>query len=111
MNSVSVVIAAILLVGCSSHISDMTLDRTTPTNADTFTDTSTVTVKELSALDILQKAGLMTKQEYTDAHFIPDSRNTMIVADVRDAPCRMIFQFISTESGSYWMPNQISCTG
>ncbi|EOC0011574.1 hypothetical protein ACI0X9_003258 [Cronobacter turicensis] len=64
---------------------------------------------KLSAFDILKQAGLMTKNEYTDAQFIPNSEEKMIVADVREAPCRMVFRFISTKSGSYWMPNQISC--
>lgn len=62
-----------------------------------------------SALETLSQAGLMTKKEYSSAEYIPNSQKTMIIADVAQAPCRMIFRFITTDTGAYWMPDQISC--
>ncbi|HCL5581142.1 TPA: hypothetical protein N2N40_002570 [Citrobacter freundii] len=63
-----------------------------------------------SALQVLKDAGLMVHDDYSSADYIPNSNHTMILADVRDAPCKMIFRYITTSNGDYWMPNQIGCS-
>lgn len=62
-----------------------------------------------SAIEILKHRGLMTKDDYVSADFIPNSNDTMIVAEMRHAPCKMIFSYVITENSDYWMPNQIAC--
>jgi hypothetical protein len=64
----------------------------------------------LTAIQILKQSGLMPDDNYVFADFIPNSNNTMIVADIRDVPCKMIFRHITTTNGDYWMPNQIGCS-
>ncbi|HBV4909894.1 TPA: hypothetical protein MDZ54_002922 [Klebsiella pneumoniae] len=63
-----------------------------------------------SALQVLKDAGLMVHDDYSSADYIPNSNHTMIYADVRNAPCKMIFRYITTSDGNYWMPNQIGCS-
>ncbi|HCL5785801.1 MULTISPECIES: hypothetical protein [Enterobacteriaceae] len=63
-----------------------------------------------SALQVLKDAGLMDHDDYSSADYIPNSNHTMIYADVRNAPCKMIFRYITTSNGNYWMPNQIGCS-
>ncbi|HHE3723751.1 TPA: hypothetical protein ACPD32_002156 [Escherichia coli] len=63
-----------------------------------------------SALQVLKDAGLMVHNDYSSADYIPNSNHTMIYADVRYAPCKMIFRYITTSDGNYWMPNQIGCS-
>ena len=72
--------------------------------------TETAIVSERpSALEILKHTGLMTKDDYVSADFIPNSNDTLIVAEMRYAPCKMIFSYVITENSDYWMPNQIAC--
>ncbi|ELY4881518.1 hypothetical protein ACLI07_23095 (plasmid) [Providencia huaxiensis] len=66
--------------------------------------------KSPTAMQILKSSGLMPDDNYVSADFIPNSDNTMIVADIRDVPCKMIFRYITTTNGDYWMPNQIGCS-
>lgn len=71
---------------------------------------TTVTSEPPAALQVLKDAGLMTNDDYKSAKYIPKSNNSMIIADVRSAPCKMIFRYIATSSGNYWMPSQIGCS-
>ncbi len=52
----------------------------------------------------------MVNDDYSSADYIPNSNETMIIADVRNAPCKMIFRYITTSNGDFWMPNQIGCS-
>lgn len=63
-----------------------------------------------TAMQILKNSGLMPDDNYVSAEFIPNSDDTMIVADIREVPCKMIFRYITTTNGDYWMPNQIGCS-
>lgn len=98
----------LFLTGCAPHLSASSEKK--PTKAPVTQNLGRKTIQP-SAFSVLKNAGLMTSDEYSKAQFIPNSNEKMIVADVREAPCRMIFIYITTKTGSYWMPNQISCSG
>ncbi|MDE1497116.1 hypothetical protein KKJ25_19825 [Xenorhabdus bovienii] len=94
-----------LVSGCSTQQAD------TPPADTLASPESSETVKDRPpALQVLKDAGLMTNDDYKSADYIPNSNYTMIIADVRDAPCKMIFLYITTSNGDYWMPNQIGCS-
>ncbi|PHM72406.1 hypothetical protein [Xenorhabdus sp. KJ12.1] len=95
-------ILVILLVnGCSNY--------TVPTLSAPTAKYSATDLKP-TALQVLKDAGVMIKDDYQSAEFIPNSDEKMIVAKVRDIPCKMIFRYITTSNGNYWMPNQIACS-
>ncbi|MEQ0217835.1 hypothetical protein ABLV18_26905 [Klebsiella sp. CN_Kp114] len=73
-------------------------------------DASETVIERPPALQILKDAGLMVNDDYSSADYIPNSNETMIIADVRNAPCKMIFRYITTSNGDFWMPNQIGCS-
>ena len=63
----------------------------------------------LDALQTLHDAGLVVDSEYLSVSFIDMSERKMILAVLRDVPCKMIFRNIEAQNGNYWMPNHFSC--
>lgn len=95
----------IIITGCSTQ-----QVVTQSSHLPSTSDTSVTVTEQPSALQVLKDAGLVTNNDYRSANYIPNSNNTMIVADLREAPCKMIFRYITTSNGDYWMPNQIGCS-
>ncbi len=115
-----VVCALFLIVGCAAQQeqAEPTDDAALYEKTEQVNTVETPTEKPAAetptepptAMQILKSSGLMPDDNYVSADFIPNSDDTMIIADIRDVPCKMIFRYITTTNGDYWMPNQIGCS-
>ena len=103
--------ALFLIVGCAARP-----EQAEPTDDEALNEkieqvnTVDTPTEPPTAMQILKSSGLMPDDNYVSADFIPNSDDTMIIADIRDVPCKMIFRYITTTNGDYWMPNQIGCS-
>lgn len=76
---------------------------------------SALTARAINALPdamaTLSDAGLWNENELSGAEFIENSDRSMIVANLTNIPCRMVFSYVKTSNHPYWMPSQIACEG
>lgn len=91
--------------GCSAQSFFKMKQHTSPRS-----NTGEIAIERPPALMVLKDTGLVANDDYSSANYIPNSDNTMIIATLRNAPCKIIFLHIKTNSGDYWMPNQIGCS-
>lgn len=104
MRIMMMLLSSILLVGCAKPNTEIKKEK----QVDSVT-ANAQKPKPQSAAEILISAGLLKPGDYKSAEFIPGSDNTMILASLDSAPCKMIFRYIETNNQNYWMPNQIGC--
>ncbi|WP_434526454.1 hypothetical protein [Photorhabdus asymbiotica] len=100
-------IAFLLAGGCAGN--DQGKTPTSPALQPKSVPATQITQKQSDAWQTLIDVGLAQDSDYEDVSFIANSNRTMIVATVKNAPCKMVFKHVSTHNEDFWMPQQISC--